>query len=212
MASFIETPRFPDNLSYGSQGGPQYLTGVAVLQSGHEQRRAVWSTPRHSYNASFAVKTRDDINQIREYFHSMQGRFNGFRFKDWNDFTSASDGIGAHAQADQTIGIGDAILVAFQLRKNYTSGTETLQRTINKPVTGGILVEVDGVLQADPGDYTYDSTTGLVTFGVAPASPLVVKAGFEFDVPVRFDIDQLSVSADTFDIRSADIPIIELRI
>lgn len=212
MASFIETPRFPDNLSYGSQGGPQYLTGVAVLQSGHEQRRAVWSTPRHSYNASFAVKTRDDINQIREYFHSMLGRFNGFRFKDWNDFTSAANGIGAHAQDDQEIGIGDGSITAFQLRKNYTSGSETLQRTVNKPVTGGILVEVDGVLQADPGDYTYDSTTGVVTFGSAPASPLVVKAGYQFDVPVRFDIDQLSVSADTFDIRSADIPIIELRI
>ncbi len=210
--AFLETPRFPEYLSYGSQGGPEYKTGIAELQSGSEQRRAVWAAPRHSYQASFAIRTRDDLATVREYFHAMRGRYNGFRFKDWNDYTSATDGISAYTKDDQQIGLGDNAETAFQLVKNYDQGTETLVRNINKPIAGGILVALDGVLQTDPTHYSYDSTTGVVTFVSAPAAAVVITAGYEFDVPVRFDVDQLSVTAETYDIRSANIPIIELRI
>jgi uncharacterized protein (TIGR02217 family) len=210
--SFIETPRFPDNLSYGSQGGPGFQTGIAVLQSGHEQRRGVWATPRHQYNASFAVKTTADVEAVRDFFQAMRGRLHGFRFKDWNDFTSAADGTSAHTKDDQTIGVGDAAETAFPLVKNYATGTETLVRTISKPVSGGILVALDGALQTDPTHYSYDSTTGVVTFVSPPGGAVVITAGYEFDVPCRFDIDTLQVTADTYSIRSADIPIVELRI
>jgi uncharacterized protein (TIGR02217 family) len=209
--AFIETPRFPENLSYGSQGGPEYLTGIAVLQSGHEQRRSVWASPRHYYNASYAVKTVDDLVQIRDFFHAMKGRFHGFRFKDWNDYTSAADDVAAPDDEDQELGVGDGLEVDFQLRKNYTTGTETLQRPVTKPVAGTTVVAVDGVAQILTTDYTIDETTGIITFVTAPAVAEVVTAGFEFDVPCRFDIDQLSVNADTWGIRSTDIPIIELR-
>ena len=39
--------------------------------------------------------------------------------------------------------------------------------------------------------WTVDTTTGVVTFTAAPAGGVIVRAGFEFDVPVRFDTDKL---------------------
>lgn len=208
--AFIETPRFPENLSYGSQGGPGFQTGIAVLQSGHEQRRGVWATPRHQYNASFAVKTVADVETVRDFFQAMRGRLHGFRFKDWNDYTSASDGVSSPSDTDQTIGTGDGAETDFQLVKLYTTGTETLTRTINKPVSATVVVSLDDVGQGS--GWSVDTTTGVVTFSAAPGNNVVVKAGYEFDVPVRFDIDVLAVSADTYGIRSADVPIVELRI
>lgn len=208
--AFIETPRFPETLSYGSAGGPEYLTGVAVLQSGHEQRRSVWSYPRHAYNASFALKTRENVEALRQYFHAMKGRFHGFRFKDWADYTSAANGRDAPDDEDQQIGVGDGATVDFQLVKNYATGTETLVRSIAKPVSGTVVIALNGAPQAS--GWSVDTTTGIVTFVSPPAGAVVVTAGFEFDVPCRFDTDRLSVTADTYGIQSADVPIVELRV
>jgi uncharacterized protein (TIGR02217 family) len=53
-----------------------------------------------------------------------------------------------------------------------------------------------------------DATTGLVTLAVAPPAGSAVTAGFEFDVPVRFDIDHLAVNVAAFE--AGDIPTIPL--
>jgi uncharacterized protein (TIGR02217 family) len=53
-----------------------------------------------------------------------------------------------------------------------------------------------------------DSATGLVTFDAPPASGAVISAGFEFDVPVRFDTDRLDIALSRF--RAGDIPSIPL--
>ncbi|EKD59616.1 MAG: hypothetical protein ACD_54C01243G0003 [uncultured bacterium] len=44
--------------------------------------------------------------------------------------------------------------------------------------------------------WTLDSSTGVITFTTAPAGSVIVRAGFEFDVPVRFDGDTLDVTID----------------
>ena len=57
-----------------------------------------------------------------------------------------------------------------------------------------------------------DTLTGVVTLAVAPASGAAVTAGFSFDVPVRFDTDELRINLTQFaggDI--PDIPIVEIR-
>jgi uncharacterized protein (TIGR02217 family) len=217
--AFVETPRFPDNLAYGTQGGPEFLTGVTVLQSGYEQRNTLWSQARHRFDASYAIRTNDDFDLIRDWFHSMRGRWNGFRFKDFFDFSSgtSSEMSGGAlttppTELDQQIGVGDTVEVDFQLVKNYTIGTETLVRLIQKPVAGTVLIALDTVLQADPGDYSFDDTTGIVTFVSPPGGGVVVTAGYEFDVPVRFENDSLAVSYDSFNIQSASVPMVELLI
>ena len=60
--------------------------------------------------------------------------------------------------------------------------------------------------------WTVDTTTGVVTFTIAPGNGVVVRAGFEFDVPVRFDADVLDVTLDIERLGSiTSIPLLEIR-
>jgi uncharacterized protein (TIGR02217 family) len=77
-------------------------------------------------------------------------------------------------------------------------------------VAGSVSVALDGVAQAS--GWSVDTTTGQITFTTAPASGVIVTAGFEFDVPVRFDTDQLDVTHDLERLGSiTSIPLIEVR-
>lgn len=80
---------------------------------------------------------------------------------------------------------------SFQLIKRYASGVAWVERPIEKPVEGTVVLAVDG---AGATEFAVDVTTGLVTFDPAPADGAVLTAGFAFDVPVRFDADQINVA------------------
>ena len=130
--------------------------------------------------------------------------------KDWSDFSSAIDGTSAPVWSDQNIGIGDGATVNFQLVKNYTSGAVTHTRTITKPISGSVTVGVSGT-QLGSG-FSVNLTTGLVTFAAPPGAGQSVTAGFQFDVPVRFDTDQLALTTENYVTYKADIPIVEVRV
>ena len=83
-------------------------------------------------------------------------------------------------------------------------------RVIAKPVAGTVVVYKNGVAATG---WTVDAAAGVVTFTVAPANGVVLTADFEFDVPARFDTDQMDITAETYDLaRWAQIPVVELRI
>ena len=80
---------------------------------------------------------------------------------------------------------------------------------------GTVLISVDGNLQAENTDYSIDHASGLVTFlsGSIPANGALINAGFEYDVPVRFDTDELKINLSRFNAGEIpNIPIIEVRI
>jgi uncharacterized protein (TIGR02217 family) len=53
---------------------------------------------------------------------------------------------------------------------------------------------------------------GMVEFDEAPASGAAIRAGYLFDVPVRFAEDRLSLSRATFLAGDApSVPLIEIR-
>jgi len=57
-----------------------------------------------------------------------------------------------------------------------------------------------------------DTTTGVVSFATAPAEGVVITADFEFDVPVRFDADQMDITIETYQHGTWDqIPVLEIR-
>ena len=115
------------------------------------------------------------------------------------------------AAADQAIGTGDGARKVFQLTKAYGTGAEAAVRTIARPVTGTVKVAVAGVALA-PAAFTVDLATGLVTLLAAPAAGAAVRAGFEFDTPVRFDIDRLDVQMEGFAAaRISACPLVEVR-
>lgn len=207
--SFDEV-QFPPKISYGSDGGPVRQTNIITLANGYESRNSTWAQSRHSYNVSYGIRTYNELHEVKTFFEARQGSLKGFRFKDWADFKSTAP-QNAISATNQLLGEGDGVRTTFQLVKAYTSGPSTYLREIRKPVSGTVLVAKDGVLQGS--GWTVNTTTGIITFSVAPASGVDITAGFEFDVPVRFDIDELSASLAAFKHGElADIILIEVRV
>ena len=201
--------RFPDNISRGARGGPERRTQVVELASGDEERNASWANSRRRYDVAYGIRRADDLAAVVAFFEARNARLNGFRFKDWADYKSSLPSQAITA-TDQQIGIGMGSLKTFQLSKRYTSGAQTWVRTIAKPVTGTVRIAL-GVVEQMSG-WTLDASTGVVTFTTAPGNGVIVRAGFEFDVPVRFDTDMLDVTLDIERLGSiTSIPLLEIR-
>src|SRR5262245_22810264 len=184
--------RFPTAISRAAHGGPERRTDVVVLGSGAEERNARWADSRRSYNAGYGIKSLNDLHAVIAFFEERRGRLNGFRWRDPSDWKSCPPESTPTA-LDQEIGIGDDATTTFQLKKTYGFGFNPWSRAIKKPVAGTVLVAVDGVVQVPGAAFAVDAATGLVVFlpGHVPAAAKIVTAGFEFDVPVRFDTDKL---------------------
>lgn len=211
--SFHEV-RFPTAISRGAQGGPERRTDVVVLGSGFEERNSRWAASRRSYNAGYGVASLDDLHQVIAFFEERRGRLYGFRWKDHADWKSSSPSAEITA-LDQVIGVGNGSTAGFQLVKTYGSVHAPWSREIKKPVAGTVKVAVGGVVRSEGVHYLTDASAGVVTFlaGHIPGSGLPVTAGYEFDVPVRFDSDKLEVSLSGFSHGAIpNIPIIEVRI
>ena len=201
--------RFPDNISRGARGGPERRTQIVELASGDEERNASWADSRRRYDVAYGIRRADDLALVVAFFEARNGRLHGFRYKDWADYKSALPSQ-AISPTDQQIGTGTGSLQTFQLSKRYTSGAQTWVRTIAKPVAGTVRVALGMVEQMS--GWTVDTTTGLITFTTAPANSVIVRAGFEFDVPVRFDSDTLDVTLDLERLGSiTSIPLLEIR-
>lgn len=198
--SFHEV-RFPEDISAGSIGGPEFRTEVVVLASGHEQRNQEWTQERERWNVAYGVRTTEQMTTLIEFFKARRGRLYGFRFKNPDDYAATLE----------TLGTGDGSTTEFQLVKTYTSGGETHTREITKPVSGTVEVFVDSVQQSES-EVSVDTTTGIVTVASPPGSGEVVTATFEFDVPVRFDTDYLPIDLTAPEARATDVPVVEIRI
>jgi uncharacterized protein (TIGR02217 family) len=210
---FHET-RFPTAISRAASGGPERRTDVIVLGSGAEERNARWADSRRTYNAGYGVKSLDDLHAVIAFFEERRGRLHGFRWRDPTDWKSCAP-EGTPTALDQEIGTGDGTTAAFQLVKVYGSTFNPWTRAITKPVAGSVLIAVAGVTQTPGTAFTVDTATGLVAFqpGHVPSADAAITAGFEFDVPVRFDTDKLEINLQGFRHGAIpSIPIVEIRV
>ena len=204
MSAFDEV-QFPVAISFNSTGGPMRQTQIVVLGSGAERRNARWANSRRAYNIGY-LRSMDDAHAIIEFFEARNGRLIGFRFKDWSDFKSCAPQQ-AVTPTDQVLqSSGSGTLTTLQLLKLYNSGASSWTRNIVKPVTGSVRLAYDGI---ETEDFTVDTTTGLVT--CTPGAGVTVTAGYEFDVPARFDTDKLEINLkDALAGELQNIPILEL--
>lgn len=204
--------RFPANLSFGSVGGPIRHTDVVALANGFEERNTPWAHSRRRYDAGMAMRSLDDLKVLIAFFEARLGQMYGFRWKDWADYKSCTASA-APAFGDQLIGTGDGATIDFQLSCIYQSGGHSYARPITKPVPGTVLVGQGGAGQSEGTDFSVDTTTGLITFTVPPSAGQDITAGFEFDVPVRFDNDRINISMASFQAGEVpDVPVIEVRV
>lgn len=192
LASFHEI-QFPPRLALGASGGPSWRTEVLQLASGHDQRNLRWSSSRRRYDAGTGIRSLADLHEVVQFFEARAGRLFGFRFRDPLDHKSCPL-ADMPDPLDQPIGTGDGTTAAFALVKS-AAGSALPPRRIAKPVGGTVRIAVAGE-EADPAAFEVDYLSGTVSFSAAavPAAGALVTAGFEFDVPVRFDTDEIRVS------------------
>lgn len=204
--------RFPVKVSFGSTGGPERRTEIVTLANGFEERNTPWAHSRRRYDAGVGLCSLEDMEALIAFFEARRGQLYGFRWKDWADYKSCP-AAQAVAAGDQVIGQGDGVTRDFQLSKTYRSGGETYLRPIAKPVAGTVRVAVQGVERSMGADYQLDPATGRITFALPPATGAQISAGFEFDVPVRFDTDRILTSAASFQAGDVpSVPVVEVRL
>ncbi|MDQ2092536.1 DUF2460 domain-containing protein [Rhodalgimonas zhirmunskyi] len=204
--------RFPANLSFGSLGGPERRTDIVTLANGFEERNTPWAQSRHRYDAGVSMRSLDDVEALIAFFEARRGQMYGFRWKDWSDYKSCPASRDP-AFDDQLIGIGDEVTQSFQLMKTYRSGEASYTRPISKPVEGTVRVGVGDEEKIEGIDYEVDTTTGFITFSHPVNLSMQVYAGFEFDVPVRFDTDRILANVASFKAGDVpNVPVVEVRI
>ncbi|WP_020179061.1 DUF2460 domain-containing protein [Methylopila sp. M107] len=201
--------RFPTDIARGARGGPERRTEIATLGSGFEERNAVWMHSRRRWDAGLGVRTLAQLSAVVAFFEERRGRLVGFRFRDPLDHSSAAPGA-AIAPTDQLLGTADGATTRFRLRKTYGGAFDPYRRPIPKPVAGTVRVAVGGV---ETTAFTVDPADGAVMLAAAPAAGAAIAAGFQFDTPVRFDVDQLEVELSAFEAGAApSVPLVEIRL
>ena len=194
---------YPLALGRDTSVSPEFSTSVAVTSSGHERRNALWSDARMRYDVGPGVRSQKEMRVLIDFFRARYGPARGFRLRDPYDFSS-NGGDGEPAAQDEFIGTGDGLAADFQLCRNY--GEQ--KRPITRPEEGSILVSVDGA----PASGWSHLGKGVIRFDAPPAVGAEIRAGFRFDVPVRFAEDRLDVSGATFAAGEApSVPLIEIR-
>ncbi|WP_159761517.1 DUF2460 domain-containing protein [Sphingomonas sp. 8AM] len=185
---------FPLALGREAEVTPTFSTGVTTSAGGRETRRVAWAEARTRYDVGPGVRSETDVATLLAFYRARLGAARGFRLRDPFDWRASGE----------TIGTGDGVTRQFALVRRYDAAT----RRITRPVAGSVRVTVGGVTTTA---FTL-APGGIVTLDAAPAQGAVVAAAFDFDVPVRFAEDHLSVTRATYLAGAApSVPLIEVR-
>ena len=197
---------YPFALGKSASVAPEFSTSIAVTASGHERRNSLWSDARLHFDVGPGIRSESELSQLIAFFRARRGPARGFRLAD--PFDNSSNGMtGTPTMLDQLIGTGDGARAEFQLMKTYGS-SEPQVRPITRPRADTLLVSVGGAASTA---WTLGDK-GVLQFAVAPPAGAEVRAGFRFDVPVRFAEDRLDISAVNFAAGEApSVPLIEVR-
>lgn len=161
---------FPFDISFNSIGATRFMTDVAIVDSGHDQRSSRWTQPLMEFDVAYGVRTLEHLHGLIAFFRAMKGRKNAFLYRDHMDYASTMAVKEESRRAppitfgDQKIGVANHVKYEFQLTKTYgTPGAiATPQvRPIYKPQAGTVKIGVD---YQEVFNFTVDPQTGIVTF------------------------------------------------
>lgn len=198
---------YPLGLGRDASVTAEFSTSVSVTASGYERRNSLWSDARLSFDIGPGIRSEAELGLLLEFFRARRGAARGFRLRDPSDFSS--NGLtGMPTPTDQVLGHGDGQRASFPLVKRYGPGDEAQMRRITRPREATVAVSIDG---AETTAFTVEPG-GMIRLAAAPAAGQEVRAGFLFDVPVRFAEDRLEISGATFAAGEApSVPVIEIR-
>jgi uncharacterized protein (TIGR02217 family) len=203
----FDNVRFPDSIAQGAQIIAGFSTSVIVSSGGREQRVANWSLPRRMYNVGTGLQRRTDTATLNAFFIARSGRLRAFRFKDWSDYQLTR----------QSIGTTNGTLATYQVFKRYSSGGVNADRPLTRLVSATVRCWVNDTersIGAGGNDFQVNIETGVITLGatLAATTGQAVEAACDFDVPVRFDSDDIALTQRSHEIGEwPDVPVVEIR-
>lgn len=199
---FVET-RIPLKIHPGSGGSLKLADERVILRSGWDHVNRYWEQELRTWDLRRQILTEAQYLELLSFFLAVaNGRSNGFRARDLSDYR-VPDAYNSERSLCQAISD-----TQFQLVKRYASDGQTWTRTIKKPVAGTVQLYVDEVFQPD--GYTVDYSSGIITFDAAPGT--TPTAQFEFDVPVKFETNELPHSWEGFQLLNAPVVLREIRL
>lgn len=197
--------RFPEDVSWGSRGGPMFKTQIFESFRGQEKRNIDWSQPIMRFNVAYGVKTDVQMLNLLNFFNARQGRAYGFRYKNWANYRISN----------APIATGDGYSTRLPMWKFYGFNGARHYKRLRKIVKGSVTnvgigaagTMVEGV------DYNINYETGEIALNNAPGYGIPVYAAtLEFDEAVRFDTDSMQSIIDGFNNQSlTDLPLIGVK-
>lgn len=219
---FVDEP-LPESIpGNGAVSTPMFNNTLVESGSGDEDANENWSNARHRFRLPKGIRSLDAYNDLLAHWYIMRGTARLFPFRDPMDFASVpvdcENVVPQVTWSDQQIGVGDGVTQNFQLIRTYTVGSETYERIIELPEVSTVLVSMNN---ADPatflgGPYVVTVTRqgGNVRIQPAPPAGVVIRAGYLFDVPVRYEQDDtLDGINEAFRLHGfADLTLVERRL
>lgn len=194
MSSFHEV-RFPEDVSWGSSGGPMFKTQVFESFRGYEQRNVDWSQPLMQFNVAYGIKTDVQMLSVLRFFNARRGRAFGFRYKNWANYRIQN----------APIATGDGSSTRLPLWKFYgfpgARQYKRLRKIVRGSVTGVGIAAVGSLVEGE--DYHINYDEGEIAFNdpIGYAVP-IYASNLEFDEPVRFDEDNIQAVIDGYNNQS----------
>lgn len=168
---------------------PEYSTLSQRAASGKTRRAAGALTPLFTFTLIMNLLRQTsgftEWVQLCGMFGARMGAYDSFLYADPSDYTVT----------DQSFGTGDGADTTFQLKRSYGAGGFTADVAVNN-VTAITNVKVNGVaIVAGPGAGKYQvNSTGLVTFGTAPAASATITWTGTYYYRCRFVNDNIDFS------------------
>lgn len=228
--TFLDEAIFPTEIAYGSSGGPQFGNVIQRTPAGRVSVLQRTIDPPSKWSVRWN-RTPSSSSSVLTFARVTHGALHGFRFVDFNDFSSTPEHVTAWSASTSAhrheIGVGDGTTVRFPIQKVYGAGGSTKARRIRKPMrlteaqattANSILsaltaesqmhaVWQNGVQKTLTTHFTIDYETGEVVFASAPSVGHVIEWAGYFVCAARFGPNadqQLSQIAQSYAERTFD--------
>jgi uncharacterized protein (TIGR02217 family) len=209
-ATFDEVLLNPEYSADAARGGPEWSTAIISCPSGFKQRNINRADFIGRWAIEYDLLTADQLKALYDFFVARRGMAYGFRFV-------APEANNVPTASPEQFGTGNGSATTFNLKRVHTSGPRSYERRILKPMAGGltyvsgsstIKIYDNGVEQTS--GVTVSSTTGVVTFAVAPANAHVLTWSGDYHVPVCFGSDRFESQIDIGSTSLFGIEIVEM--
>ena len=174
-------------LTWSVGRAPQFNTRTHTAISGRELRAAFQAYPLWKMTLNFEflrdMAATPELKTLAGLFLTVRGSWDSFLFTDPAD----------NAVTDMSFGAGDGATTRFQLTRAYGAGGFTFAEPVQN-INVLTNIKIAGVTKTLGTDYTV-SSTGMITFTVAPTAAAALTWTGTFYYRCRFLMDEAGFSA-----------------